>query len=487
MQNSNRKFITLSLLIATFLAAIEGTIVSTATAAIASDLRGVSLVNWIFAIYLLLMTVATPIFGKISDLYGRRLVFTFGAVIFLLGSMLCGVAQTMMQLIWFRALQGLGAGAFMPMTVTIVGDVFPFQERAKVMGLFSAIWGISGVIAPLIGGVLVDQLSWRWVFYINLPFGLISLLMLWIYYKENTNQKKREKIDFKGIVTFTVSITTFLLAVLTGGTVFPWFSMSIIGLFLVSVLFFLLFLYIETQVSNPMLPLSIFKIPFIFNANVIGFLLSMILIGVTIYIPIWVQGLYGLGATGAGMVLAPLSVAWVIGSNTVGALLIKWGPRKTMFIGLILLFSGTFGLSVLDKTSSPWLLALLMFIVGLGFGFSMTVVIVLGQSGIENNLRGIATATNTFLRTLGQTVGAAIYGAFFNYLVLRYSGTFINSVDELEQILKPEAIQLFSEVTITKLRAILFQSVHPLFWIMCLFTICSIVFALRIPNHQPED
>lgn len=487
MQNTNRKLITLSLLIATFLAAIEGTIVSTATAAIASDLRGVSLVNWIFAIYLLLMTVATPIFGKISDLYGRRLVFTFGTIVFLLASMLCGAAQTMTQLIWFRALQGLGAGAFMPMTVTIVGDVFPYQERAKVMGLFSAIWGISGVIAPLIGGVLVDHLSWRWVFYINLPFGLVSLLMLWIFYKENPNRNEREEIDFKGIVTFTVSIITFLLAVLMGGTVFPWLSMTIIGLFLVSVLFFLLFLYIENRVSNPMLPLSLFKIPFIFNANVIGFLLSMILIGVTIYVPIWVQGLYGLGATGAGLVLAPLSIAWVVGSNTVGALLIKWGPRRTMFIGLLLLFSGTFGLSVLDETNSAWLLALLMFIVGLGFGFSMTVVIVLGQSGIENNLRGIATATNAFLRTLGQTVGAAIYGAFFNYLALRSSGTFINSVDELERILKPEAIRLLTAETIAKLREILFQSVHPLFWMMCFFAICSIVFGWRIPNHQPED
>lgn len=484
----NHKFVTLALMIATFLAAIEGTIVSTATAAIASDLEGVSLVNWIFAVYLLLMSVTTPIFGKLSDLYGRRFIFTFGTIIFLLGSMLCGLAQSMKQLIWFRALQGLGAGAVIPMTTTIVGDVFPYQERAKILGLFSAIWGIAGVIGPSLGGILVDYLSWHWIFYINLPFGIISLVLLWLFFKEKSNQKERKQIDYIGIVTFAISITTFLLAVLMGGTFLPWLSKSMMGLLIVSVSFFLLFLYIETKVSNPMVPLSLFKIPSILYANITGFLISLIYIGVTIYLPIWVQGIYGFGATGAGIVLTPLSIGWVISANTVGPLLVNWNPRKMILIGLAFLFLATFGLTLLRQTSDSWIIIFIMFMMGMGFGFCMTIIILLGQSGIESNLRGIATATNAFIRTLGQTVGAAIFGAIFNFFTLRQvSGTTITSIDEIKQILQPETSRLLSEEMMTQLREVLYHSVHLLFWGMVLIALFSFLIGWKIPHQQPED
>lgn len=484
----NRKIVVFALLIATFLAAIEGTIVSTATAAIASDLQGVSLVNWIFAVYLLLMAVTTPIFGRISDLYGRRLIFTLGSIIFLLGSMLCGFAQSMQQLIWFRAIQGLGAGAVMPITTTIAGDLYPYEERTKIFGLFSGVWAISGIIAPLLGGILVDHLSWHWIFFINLPFGVLSLALLWLFYKETMNSKEKKQIDYMGTLTFTISMTTFLLVVLMGGTYLPWLSKPMIGFILGSALFFLLFLYIETKVSNPMLPLSLFQIPSILYANILGFLISIILIGVNIYLPIWIQGIHGYGATGAGFALAPLSIGWAVSSNTVGPILIKLKPRNTLLIGFSILLLGTFGLTWLSQTSQLWMISLIMFVMGIGFGVSMTVVIVLSQSGIQNQQRGIATATNVYVRTLGQTVGAAIYGAIFNYRTLHPpSGKAIQSINEIEQILQPKTRQLLTEETIRFLQEILFQSLHFLFWGMCLIACFTILVSWKVPNRQPEE
>mgnify|MGYP001237540081 CR=1 FL=1 len=487
MEN-NRKLVVFALMIATFLAAIEGTIVSAATAAIANDLKGVSLVNWIFTIYLLLMAVTTPIFGKLSDLYGRRSIFTLGSIIFLLGASLCGFAQTMKQLIWFRALQGLGAGAVIPMTTTIAGDLYPYEERAKILGLFSGIWAISGVIGPLLGGVLVDQLSWHWIFLINLPFGILSLILLWIFYKENVNKNKKKQIDYQGTFTFAVSITAFLLMILMGGTYIPWFSLTMLILFVVAIVFFLLFLYIETKAPDPMLPLSLFKIPSILYANLAAILLSIILIGLNIYPPIWMQGILGYGAIGAVLTSAPLSIGWVIGSNTVSWILLKLKPRITTFIGFMFLLLGTFGLTMLTQTSATWVICLMMFILGIGFGISMTVVVVLGQSGIQKNLRGIATATNVFVRTLGQAVGAAIYGAIFNYICLQQSmAKSIQSTSEIEQILRPETSKMLSAEVISTLRDILFQSLHVLFWVMCLFALCSILIGWKIPNQQPEE
>ena len=483
-----RKWIVFALMIATFLAAIEGTIVSAATAAIANDLKGVSLVNWIFTIYLLLMAVTTPIFGKLSDLYGRRSIFTLGSIIFLLGSSLCGFAQTMKQLIWFRALQGLGAGAVIPMTTTIAGDLYPYEERAKILGLFSGIWAISGVIGPVFGGVLVDHLSWHWIFFINLPFGILSLILLWVFFKEKLNKREKKQIDYQGTFTFAVFIIAFLSIVLMGGTYIPWFSLPMLGLIVSSILFLLLFLYIETKAPDPMLPLSLFRIPSILYANLASILLSMILIGLNIYPPIWMQGILGYGAIGTVFTSAPLSIGWVIASNLVGWILLKLKPRATTLIGFTILAIGTFGLTWLKQTSEPWVICFMMFILGIGFGMSMTVVVVLSQSGIQNHMRGIATATNVFVRTLGQAVGAAIYGAIFNYICLQQSlEKSMQSASEIEQILRPETSQILSAETLSALREILFQAVHILFWGMCLLAVCTILIAWKIPNRQPEE
>lgn len=484
----NRKMITVALMIATFLASIEGTIVSTAMASIANDLQGVSLVSWVFAIYMLTISVSTLIYGKLADLYGRRRIFTLGTIIFLLGSMLCGLSQNMHQLIAFRALQGLGAGAVLPITTTIVGDIYPYEKRAKIQGLFSAIWAISGITAPLIGGFLVDTVSWRWIFYINLPFGILALILLWIFYHEKVDRHETKQIDYLGALLFTVAITCFLLPILLGGTYFSWTSPYMIGLFVSAFILMTLFLYVETKVVEPLLPLSLFRIPTVTFANVSGFLLSMILIGINIYLPIWIQGIHGYGATGAGLTLAPLGIGWVTGSNTIGQVLPKWGPKKSILIGFSCLLIGTFGLSQLTTTMSPWMIMGLMILIGFGFGFSMTTTVVLGQSGMQDGMRGVASATNGFLRSLGQTVGAAIFGALFNYLVFRQLDDSKGyTTGDLEKILNPETSQSISPEMLSDLREVLFTSVHMLFIFMCMVAVVSLIIGFKFPKQPPKE
>lgn len=484
----NRKKVTIALIIATFLASIEGTIVSTATASIANDLQGVSLVSWLFTVYLLTMTVTTPIYGKLADLYGRRLIFTLGIILFLSGSALCGLAQSMEQLIFFRALQGLGAGAVMPITTTIVGDIYPYEQRAKIYGMFSAIWGVSGVVAPLLGGFLVDYVSWHWIFYINLPFGVVSLILLRLYLVETIDRSQAKQIDYLGAITFTVAVTSLLLGILLGGTHLPWASIEIVALFIAGSLLFTLFLYVETRVPEPMLPLKLFRIPSVTYANLSGFLLSIILIGINIYLPIWIQGVYGYGATGAGLSLIPMSLGWMISSNLASFVLLRLGPKRTILIGFSLILTSAVGLSLLESTVSPLILIGIMLLMGFGFGMSMTVSIVLGQSGMGTALRGVASSSNSFLRTLGQTVGSAILGAMFNWwtrIQLKDNPGYTSG--DIELILNVKSSEQLSRTMLFDLREILSSSIHTVFLCMCLFALFALCIGFKFPHQPPVE
>ncbi|GIN59316.1 MFS transporter [Lederbergia ruris] len=411
-RETKQNYVVAALLIATFLTAIEGTIVSTAMPKIVDDLGGSHLYTWVISVYLLATVISTPIFGKMADLYGRKRMFTIGVIIFLVGSTLSGVSQNMHQLVVYRIIQGIGAGALATIPMTIIGDVFTFEMRAKIQGLISSVWGISGILGPLVGGFIVDSISWHWIFFMNLPFGVISLILIGTSLHEQIEKKKRT-IDYAGIFTFAASMTSFLYALnlwkeerqLTSGMVIMF------GIAFISLVFFI---WIESKGKEPMLPLSLFKNRLIVVSNVAGFLIGFILIAVTFYIPLWVQGVTGLNATLSGIAMLPQSLTWPLGAMLVGKWTNKIEVGRIALIGMVFIILGSIGMSLFQSSTSLLWMMLITAILGIGFGLSTTLFTVVVQSAVGWNMRGAAMGSNNLFRTLGQTIGIAVSGLWLS-------------------------------------------------------------------------
>lgn len=406
--DTKRKGVVIALLIATFLTAIEGTIVSTAMPKIVGDLGGSSLYTWVISLYLLAAVISTPVYGKLADLYGRKLMFTIGTIVFLVGSMLSGLSQSMEQLVIFRLIQGVGAGALSTIPYTIIGDVFEFEMRAKIQGWVSSVWGISGIVGPLAGGFIVDTISWHWIFFMNLPFGIIALFLLWVSLKEQV-EKKKHVIDYPGIMTFAVSMTSFLYA-LTLLKEYKQITNSILVLSIVALVGLGLFFWIESKAKEPMLPLSLFKNKFITISNIAGFLLGFVLVTVTFYIPLWVQGVTNLNATLSGIVMLPMSITWPLAAILSGRWLKSKSIARLTLIGTFIVIVGTIGLTFLNADTSVPMMMVITAVIGFGFGLAFTAFTVAVQSAVDWNMRGAAMGSNNLMRNLGQTIGIAISG-----------------------------------------------------------------------------
>lgn len=475
-----RQMVTLALLLSTFLAAIEVTVVSTAIPKIVADLSGLELISWIYASYLLTTAVSTPLFGKLSDLFGRKNIFILGSVLFVLGSVLCGLSQNMTQMIIFRALQGIGAGAVLPVTFTIVGDIYTFEERAKIQGLFSSIWGVAGLVGPLVGGFFVDSLSWHWIFFFNVPFGIISVWMIIVTFHEKVERKKH-KIDYAGTVTFLIGMTAFLFVLITGGQNIPWNSPWMYGLIAIAVIFLASFIWIERRAQEPMVPLELFKVRNISVSNLVSFLASAVLIGINSYMPLWIQGVLGQSAKSSGLSLAPMSIGWLIGSVIGGKMLVSKGGRLTTSIGTTCIVIGAVWLAFITGQSSIWMIILLTFIAGLGFGFAFTSFTIIVQTAVPWNVRGSSTALNTFIRSLGQTLGIALFGTFLNQNIAaavqqagpKLSGKVGN--DDLNKLLDPELSHQLAPDLMNSLRGFLESGLHSVFVIIAVIAAVGLI------------
>lgn len=412
-----RKKVMMSLMLMTFLSAVEGTIVSTAIPRITSDLSGVELVSWVYAIYMLATAVSTPIYGKLADLFGRKKVLLIGATIFLVGSAFCGVVTSMEQLIFFRALQGIGAGAVMPITMTIIGDLYSeAKDRAKAQGWMSAVWGVSGVIGPLVGGFLVDSLSWRYIFFLNVPFGIIACLMIAIYYKESIKPAKHH-IDYLGATVFSLSTIALLYALLTGSSKQNWGDVTIIGLLIFAVVSFIIFLFIEKKSPEPLIPLALFSNRTLSTINILTLIAGAMIISITMYLPIWSQGVLGKNATEAGLILMPIPVMWTFGAIFSGNLVGKLKTKQIILLGASILSVATFLLFTLSTNSPSFLIYVAVGLFGLGMGLVTPIYMVTIQAAVPAHTRGTAVGLNTFINTFSQTLGAAVFGTIFNTMI----------------------------------------------------------------------
>ncbi|EPE62980.1 major Facilitator Superfamily protein [Exiguobacterium sp. S17] len=480
-----RKNVTVALLLATFLAAIEGTVVSVATPVIASELNGAALVSWVFAAFLLFTAVSTPIYGKVADLFGRKRVLLFGIGLFTLASLLCGLATSMEQLIVFRALQGLGAGAVLPISMTIIGDLYKYEERGKIQGILSAVWGVSGVLGPVIGGFLVETLSWRYVFLLNVPFALLSFIMIVTFYKETVTETT-ERIDIKGALLFAGGTTAFLYALITfSETNILTLPVVVSGVF--SLVLLISFFMSERRAKTPLLPLELLKQPIIASINGAVFFAAWVLVSMSAYIPIWAQAVLGKSATEAGFMLMPLSVAWtftsIIGGRTLGAA----SPRRRAVFGMSLLLVGTVILTLMTPSSSDVWVYLAVAIIGVGFGLSQPMFIVVLQTVVSYRQRGTATAANSFLSTVGQTLGVAVFGAVFNFIVLSgFRNDETLSSASLESFFNRAASATLDEGVRLQGEQLIASGLNSVFVGAALAAFIALLIALRLPAHPPE-
>lgn len=416
-KQTNVGVVTGAVFVATFMSAIEGTIVSTAMPTIVGDLHGVALMNWVFSIFLLTSALATPIYGKLADTVGRKLVFLVGLFVFILGSTLSGMSQSMETLIAWRALQGIGAGAIMPVSFTILADIYPVEQRARVMGLNGSAWGIAAVVAPLLGGFIVDQLSWHWIFFINIPIGIITMLLIWFFLNEST-QRKPFMMDWAGCLWLSVGLLALMLTfqLLSEGNLgIIWI---IVG-FLVTIVSFWLFLRREQRTDDPLIPLALFRNRTFVIQNLIAALLSGFIMGFEVYLPTWTQGLLGLLASQAGFAITPSSLMWIVGSFIAGKLLMRRSPNQIVNIALTLVLIGAVTMALLPANTPFWCFFVIAAICGTGFGITITTTTVTVQSQVPVDEVGVATSFNTLSRTLGQTVMVSLFGIIMNVEMAR--------------------------------------------------------------------
>ncbi len=416
--DSGKRGLVAALMVAMFLGAVEGTIVTTAMPTIIKDLNGFEIISWTFSLYLLTSAVSTPVYGKLADLYGRKNILSIGILIFIAGSSLCGLSQNMYQLIAFRAIQGFGAGSIFTITYTIVGDVFEIEERAKVQGIISTVWGVASLAGPFLGGFLIDSLSWHWIFFINVPFGILSVIMLQKNFAEKFI-KSKHKIDFLGIIVLMAAIILLLYGSLAGGESNKWLSPLVIILFVVSLLLFVIFYFVERKAKEPIVPFDIFTKSSI-TVNIISFLSCVILIGADVYIPLYIQNVLGYNATVSGLAMAPMSISWLLSSFLVAKAILKYGEKIVIILSSIIVFASSALLITLQSNSPIAMIIIFSFIMGFGFGGSLTTLTIMVQESVGYEKRGVAMASNSLIRTLGQTIGVSILGSVFNLNIVSY-------------------------------------------------------------------
>lgn len=402
-------------LLAILLAALDQTIVATAIPSIVEEFHGLEHLSWVFSAYMLAQTVTIPLYGKLSDIYGRRNFYLVGIFVFLLGSALSGQSQSMGQLIAFRAFQGIGAGAIMVNSIALIGDLFTPVERGRWQGLIGGVFGIASIMGPLLGGWLTDNISWRWIFYINLPLGLLAMAVIFLSLPSIKREEVEESIDYAGAVTMSLGLISLLLAFVWGGSQYAWSSWQIVGLFVSAAALFSLFALLERRAVEPILPLELFRHRAMSVSVTVTFLTSFGMFGAVAFIPLYAQSVVGFSATNSGLVLTPLMLGMVVSSAVAGQLISRTGKYKAAaIVGMVLSVIGMYLFTKLSIDTSRGELVRDMVLLGAGLGVSFPIYMIVIQSAFDRSKMGVVTASIQLFRSIGSTVGIAIMGSMMN-------------------------------------------------------------------------
>ncbi|MGG4441979.1 MDR family MFS transporter [Brevibacillus fortis] len=391
------------------LSSLDQTIVSTAMPTIAKELGGLSFYSWVFAIYMLASTTSMPIYGKMADLFGPRKMYLIGLFLFLVGSLLCGLANSMTSLIVARGVQGLGAGALMPVAFIIVGELYPPEKRGKFQGLFGAVFAMTSILGPSLGGILVELLPWGWIFFINLPIGIAAFLIIALAWSDQRHYDKKPVIDWYGAICLSAAIILILLSFVMEGREYK------IGLGGAGILLLGLFIWVETKAKEPLLPLSLFRIPAIGYGNLVGFFVSAALFGAIAYTPLFVQGVGGASPSEAGFLLVPLMLSAAISSTIGGRWMAKASFRAVLIPSLLIMATGFFLMSTIDVETTNTQLVIYMIVTGLGMGAIYPALGTAAQSAVKPQDRGVAMSTSQLFRSIGGTIGISLFGTIVEW------------------------------------------------------------------------
>ncbi len=414
MQQGSR-LVTLGVMLSIVLAAMESTVVATAMPTVVKSLGGLDIYSWVFSAFLLTSTVTMPLWGRVSDLLGRRRPYLVGLVIFLVGSALSGVSGSMGQLVVFRAIQGLGAGCLMPIGMTIIADLYGLERRAKMQGYFSSMWGGASLVGPLVGGFLSDHVSWRWAFYINVPFGLAAIALIAYGLRGDALPARRPRIDLLGLMLFTAGVSALLIGLVRAGQSASGGDLAVLGPILVAAALLIAFLMVERRVAEPIIPLGLFRMAIVRAATANGFLSGMAMFGAIAFVPLFMQDVTGASATAAGFVLTPFVLGWVLFSIVSARLLLRTGYRKLVIAGMLCLAMAFVLFSTWDAGLTRPAAMGAVLIAGAGMGLTFVPLLIAVQSAVGLTERGAVTSLTQFFRTIGGTVGVSVMGAVMAY------------------------------------------------------------------------